>query len=247
MVGDLQGRTALVTGGAKRLGRAVALGLARAGANVVLHYRSSEAEVREAVRELEGIGVRAWAVRADLRDEAQAVGMVDEALRLAGPLTILINSASTYPPSRLETLTRAELDANIDISAWAPFVVARRLATAGEGGHVVNFLDTRVVGHDSQHVGYHAAKVLFALLTREMALRWAPCWQVNGVAPGLILPPAGTPPDDFARLKDTVPLERTGGPADIVDAVLYLVRSRFVTGQVLFVDGGRHLREANRG
>jgi len=247
MTVELRGRKALVTGGAKRLGRATALALARAGADVVVHYHTAAEEARATVRDLEACGVRAWAVGAELSREDEARRAVDEANRLAGPLDILVNGASSFPKSAFETFTRDELDASIAVNAWAPLVLARRFVEQAEGGHIVNFLDTRAFGYDWQHVAYHASKALFVLFTREMALRYAPRFLVNGIAPGLILPPPGESADYLEKLKNTNPLGRAGTPEDIAAAVLFLVGSRFTTGQVLFVDGGRHLREASRG
>jgi NAD(P)-dependent dehydrogenase (short-subunit alcohol dehydrogenase family) len=237
----------LVTGAAVRLGRATALALARAGADVVIHYRSSVQEARATVAEIEACGVRGWAVGADLGVEDEARRVVEEARGLAGPIDILVNSASVFPRSEFETFTRGELVQSMDVNAWAPLVLARRFVEQVEAGHIVNFLDTRAFGYDWGHVAYHASKVLLELLTREMALRWAPRFQVNAVAPGLALPPPGETADYLERLRRSNPLGRAGTPEEIAEAVLFLVRSRFVTGQVLFVDGGRHLREARRG
>ena len=247
MTVDLRGRRALVTGAAVRLGRAAAVALARAGADVVIHYRSSADGARATVKDLEACGVRAWAVQADLAVEAEARRVVDEARGLAGPIDILVNAASVFPKAKFETFSRGELGESIDVNAWAPLVLARRVVEQAETGHIVNFLDTRAFGYDWVHVAYHASKVLLELFTREMALRWAPRFQVNAVAPGLVLPPPGESQDYVERLRKTNPLERVGTPEEIADAVVFLAGTRFVTGQVIFVDGGRHLREGSRG
>jgi pteridine reductase len=244
---DLHGRKALVTGGAKRLGRAAALALARAGADVVIHYRSSSAEAADTVRDLAACGVRAGSVAADLRVEDEARRVVDEASAFAGPLDILVNAASVFPRSAFETFSRAELAESIDVNAWAPLVLARRVVEGAPSGHIVNFLDTRAFGYDWMHVAYHASKTLFALFNREMAFRFAPRFLVNGIAPGLILPPPGEGPEYLEKLKHTNLLGRAGTAEDVAEAVVFLAGTRFTTGQVLFVDGGRHLREASRG
>lgn len=244
---DLRGRTALVTGGARRLGRAVSVALAEAGADVVVHYNRSEAEAREVVREIERLGRRAWAVPADLRHEEEVRTLFAEARRFAGPLHVLVNGASIFPASTFGEFTREDLIDSVEVNAWAPLAAARCFVGQVEAGAIVNFLDTRVVGYDWAHVAYHAGKTLFELFTREMALRWAPRFRVNAVAPGLILPPEGEGPEYLERLKGSVPLERVGSVRDVTDAVLYLLRSPYLTGQVIWVDGGRHLLEAKRG
>lgn len=237
----LEGKTALVTGAGKRLGRAVALGLAGEGAKVVVHYNRSRAEAEAVVGELQRLGSNGWALGADLASPREAEGLVERAADLAGRLDVLVCSASIFPPCKIEDLSIEDLHGAIDVNAWAPFVLGRELARRAGGGSIVNFLDTTVAGYDWRHVGYHASKVLLELMTRVMALRFAPAVAVNAVAPGLILPPEGKDQAWLEGLKDTVPMKRVGGPRAIVEAVLFLATSEFTTGQVIFVDGGRHL------
>lgn len=246
MAGELHGQTALVTGGARRLGRAVAEALAKAGANVVVHYHRSRAEAEETARAIERSGRRGWAVQADLRVEQEVRTLFAQARRLAGPVHILVNSASIFPASSFADFTREELFECIAVNAWAPLAVARCFVHQVDAGAIVNLLDARVAGYDWGHVAYHASKSLFELFTRQMALQWAPRFRVNAVAPGLILPPEGEGPEYLERLGKTVPLGRAGSPADVADAVLFLVRSSYLTGQVIWLDGGRHLLEAKR-
>ena len=130
------------------------------------------------------------------------------------------------------------------INAWAPFVLGRALARERRGGCIVNLLDSRITDYDAEHAAYHLSKRMLATLTRMMALEFAPRVRVNAVAPGLILPPPGEDDGYLERLKRTNPLERHGEPADVAEAVLFLARSLFVTGQTIFVDGGRHMRGA---
>jgi pteridine reductase len=237
----LAGKKALVTGGGKRLGREVALALAREGASVVVHYGRSSDGADETAAEIRRLGVKAWTVRTDLASEAKTEKLVDRAAALSGGLDILVNNASIFPEGEFEDLSAADLHRNVDVNALAPFVLGRNFARQAGGGHIVNFLDTRITGYDWQHAAYHASKILLAYLTRVMALRFAPSTAVNAVAPGLILPPEGKDAAYLNRLKDTVPLRRVGNPAQITQAVIYLVTSAYLTGQVIFVDGGRHL------
>ena len=239
---DIRGATALITGSARRIGRAVALALAEEGVNAVIHYRSSRADAEELVQQLTRAGVRAWTLQADFRDLAELRGVVDRAVELAGSVQILVNNASAFPRSTFDTASRDDLFASIATDAWAPLDLVRQFARHADGGHVVNLLDTRIAAQfDWQHFTYCAAKDLLGLFTRLMAVHLAPRIAVNAVAPGLILPPEGRGLDYLEGLKDALPLRRIGNPAFVAEAVLFLVKSEFITGQTIFVDGGRHL------
>jgi NAD(P)-dependent dehydrogenase (short-subunit alcohol dehydrogenase family) len=245
---DVHGATALITGSARRIGRAVALALAHEGVNVVIHHRSSAADADELVQRLVRMGVRAWTLRADLRDQRELSAVVDRATELSGGLQILVNNASAFPRSTFETMTRDDLFASIETDAWAPFELGRQFARRAETGHVVNLLDTRIAAQfDWQHFAYCAAKNLFGLFTELMALHLAPRVMVNAVAPGLILPPEGKGLDYLEALKSELPLRRIGDPSFVAEAVVFLVKSEFITGQTIFVDGGRHLLGGSRG
>jgi len=246
---DLAGKTALVTGAGVRLGRATALTLSAEGINVVAHYNASRDGAEETASEARAVGVEAWTVQADLDDETAVNTLFDRAVAAAGAIDILINNASIFPGNRLADFTRAELDTNVRINAMAPLIVARAFvaqfepsgALANQEGAIVNFLDTRISEYDRNHVAYHLSKRMLHSLTRIMAIEFAPEVRVNAVAPGLILPPPDKDEAYLEKLARRIPLQRTGSAGDVTDAVVYLLRSRFVTGQVLFVDGGQNL------
>lgn len=239
---DIRGATALVTGSARRIGRAVALALAREGVNVVIHYRRSSAEAEELATQLTLAGVQAWTLRADFRNFTELNGVVDRAVDLAGGLRILVNNASAFPENTFETIARDDLFASIETDAWAPLELVRQFARHTDSGHVVNLLDTRIAAKfDWQHFAYCAAKDLLGTFTRLMALHLAPGVAVNAVAPGLILPPEGKGPEYLHGLKSELPLRSIGDPVFVAEAVLFLLKSEFITGQTIFVDGGRHL------
>jgi len=240
---SLHGKTALVTGAAKRIGREIALALARAGINVAVHFRQSATQAEELRTELASHGVRVWLVEADFTDLAATQRLIPEVLAVTGSLDILVNSASVFLPSTIQDMDFAGLMQHMQINAWAPFVLSREFAHHVGSGKIINMLDTRIVGDDRSHVAYILSKQIFALLMKMTAIEFAPRITVNGVAPGLILPPAGKDESYMNNLAQTIPLKRHGEPVDIADAVLYLLKSNFVTGQVIFVDGGRHLME----
>ena len=244
---SLRGKTALVTGATKRLGRAIVLALADEGVNVVVHYRQSVDEARSLCQELERRGVKAWQLDADFEDSGRLEQVFSQAVDLAGSLDLLVNNASLFLPSTLQDVDWAGLMRHVQINAWAPFVLAREFARQVGRGRIVNLLDSRVAGNDRRHVAYILSKYLLAVLTEMMAREFAPGVTVNGVAPGLILPPAGQEKSYLDKLAKALPLQCHGEPRDIADAVLYLLKSDFVTGQIIFVDGGQHLREPSHG
>ncbi len=238
---SLHGKTALVTGGARRLGREIALALAREGAGLVLHYRFSGKEAHETARAAREAGVRVHLLEADLEDPAAAETLLERASAEAGPLDILVNNASGFPRDRIDSVTWREISRSMKVHAFAPLALTRAFAAQGRQGAVVNILDARVVDYDKEHFSYHLGKRALLALTRETALQYAPLVRVNAVAPGLVLPPEGEGKEYLERMASTNPLRRHGDPEDVVRAVLFLLSSPFVTGQVLFVDGGRNL------
>ncbi|MBN2352048.1 MAG: SDR family oxidoreductase [Spirochaetales bacterium] len=239
----LKGKRALVTGGARRLGEAICRALAAEGVDLVIHYNTSAREAEELARDLTGAGATAKTIRADLSRKDEYESLVARGVAAAGPIDLLVNNASIFPPGRIDRMSESDLFSNITVNALAPLVVSREFAKqVGEGGAIVNLLDTRIVEYDRAHAAYHVSKRLLADFTRMTALEFAPRVRVNAVAPGLVLPPEGMDAEYFAgRIKD-VPLGRHGEPGDVARAVVFLLASPFVTGEVLFVDGGQRLR-----
>jgi hypothetical protein len=240
---SLAGKTALVTGAGRRLGRAIASALAAEGMNLAVHYSSSAAEAEELCGVLEQQGVRAWPLGADFAESSAPESLIDRALAAAGSLDLLVNSASIFPPATLRELSLGDLTSVLQINTWAPFVLSRQFVERVGRGKIVNLLDTRVRGYDWGHVAYILSKHLLAVLTRMTAVQYAPQVTVNAVAPGLILPPPGKDHEYLDSLAHTVPLQRHGEANDIAEAVVFLARSSYITGQVIYVDGGRHLKE----
>ena len=238
----LTGKTALVTGAAKRIGRAAVLALAAQGVNVVVHYRTSSAEAEAVAAESREIGVQSWTLSANLREPEAAESLIPRAIETSGPIQILINNASIFTPSHLTDFTLTDLADNVQIKAISPLLLARALAAQNIDGAIINFLDTRFTEYDTEHAAYHLSKRMLFTLTRMMALEFAPAIRVNAIAPGLILPPPGQDMAYLEKLKSTNPLHRIGSPRAITDTVLFLLKSEFITGQVIFVDGGYHMK-----
>ena len=238
----MTGKTALVTGAGKRLGRAIALALAGEGVGVYLHYHRSAGEAEQVAAEVRAKGVRAWTAAADLADPDGARRLMVGALEAAGSIEILVNNASIFPAGRILDTTPEDIARNVNVHAVAPLVLVQAMAAQGIEGHVVNLLDSRITDYDRAHAAYHASKRLLFSLTRMMSLEFSPGIRVNAVAPGLVLPPAGKDESYLEALAHTNPLHRYGSLEDVVRAVVFLIESEFITGQIIYVDGGRHMR-----
>jgi len=237
---------ALVTGGGKRIGRAIALTLADAGFDVVIHYHSS-ADAAEAVAdEVRALGRRAAVVRADLSDEAQVRTVVPAAVAALGTLAVLINNASVFEDDRVGSLDRASWDAHIETNLRAPIVLAEAFAAQAtahdlDGACIVNLLDQRVLKPDPRFFSYALSRNGLWWATQTLAQALAPRIRVNGVGPGPTLASIHQTPEDFAAEARNVPLQRAGSPEAVADAVRWLVGAELVTGQMIAVDGGQHL------
>jgi pteridine reductase len=247
MSDDLHGKTVLVTGAAKRIGAAISRALAREGANVVVHYHGSGSEAVRLRDEITALGVQSWLIQANFENPDEYETLIERSIEVAGGLDMLVNNASLFPVDSLTTVTFDGLVRNMEVNAWVPFVLSRDFARLVGHGKIVNLVDSRTHDFDWTHVAYILSKHVLDVLTRVTALRYAPDVAVNGIAPGLILPPPGEDQSYIERLTHTVPLKRHGSPEDIAEAAVYLLKSDFLTGEVINVDGGRHLKEFESG
>ena len=240
----LDGKTALVTGSGKRIGRSCALALANMGARVIVHYNHSKSEALETAAALDRI-TESTAIKADLTDKEQIDDLFDTSVKKFGSIDILVNSASVFPSDSVLNFTVEDYTNNFAINAFAPLLLSRLLAgqkTAADRRDIINFLDTRITDFDKKHAAYHLSKRDLFAITRMLALELAPEVRVNAIAPGLILPPPGESEEYLENLKATNPLGKTGSLDDITRALVFLLTNEFITGQVLFIDGGRHLK-----
>lgn len=240
----LQGQVALVTGGARRIGRAIALELARAGADIAFTYRDSRAEALQTELDIRGCGVRAAAVRADLRRGEPVRAALAALMAVFHRLDIVVNNVGRYEAAAFERLTDAQWDDMLATNLTAPFLVSREaiphLRQSG-GGRIIHLTSVGALRAFPTHAHYCASKAGLAHLSRAMARALAPQIQVNAVAPGLIVfDPELT--EWEGRMRDRTPLQRAGVPADVAGAVRFLATcTPFLTGQVLVVDGGLSL------
>lgn len=241
---------ALVTGAAKRIGRALALDLAAQGFAVAVHYNESAAEAAEVVAAIEAAGGRAAAVQADLGEEAAMQALVQRAARLVGPLGLLVNNASVFDFDDVESATRETWDHHVEPNLRAPLVLTQRFAEqlpAGAGGLVVNMLDARVLHPSPRFLSYTVTKIALWSLTQSLAQALAPRIRVNAIGPGPVLPPRGQTEAEFAQRTTRLPLGRAAALAEIAAALRFLIAAKSVTGQLLALDGGDHLATFKKG
>jgi NAD(P)-dependent dehydrogenase (short-subunit alcohol dehydrogenase family) len=244
----------LVTGAGKRLGREMALYLARRGYDVAVHYAASRKEAEEVVKEITAMGRRACALRADLLIESQVEKLVPMAVQgLGGPLTVLVNNASIFEYDTLRTASRKSWDRHLESNLRAPFVLTQAFAAqapaagrdeAGEpvaSGLVINMIDQRVHKLTPEFMTYTIAKMGLWALTRTAAQALAPQIRVNAIGPGPTLQGARQSDSHFTRQRAATVLGRGANPADITAALGFFLESPAVTGQMIAVDGGQHL------
>jgi NAD(P)-dependent dehydrogenase (short-subunit alcohol dehydrogenase family) len=239
-------RSALVTGAGRRIGRTIAIELARAGFDVAIHYGGSREEAEAVADEIRALGRKAVVLGADLADDGETRALVAQAVEALGPLSVLVNNASVFLDDRIDTLSAESWDTHLKVNLYAPIALAQAFATQGpagapEGASVVNLTDQRVWKPTPQFFSYSISKAGLWFATRTLAQALAPRIRVNAVGPGPTLPSIHQSPEDFAAEAANIPLERRSAPEDIARAVLYLVDASSVTGQMIAVDGGQHL------
>jgi NAD(P)-dependent dehydrogenase (short-subunit alcohol dehydrogenase family) len=242
-------RAALVTGGAQRIGQAVALALAAAGFDVAIHFHTSRSAAAETCARIEALGRRAVLLQADLAIEAEVATLVARAAEALGPVGLLVNNASRFERDEWDDATRESWDAHIEPNLRAPFVLiqafARALPAAAEGV-VVNMIDQRVWSLTPHFVSYTISKAGLWALTQTMALALAPRIRVNAIGPGPTLPSPRQTEEQFARQAASVPLGHGSNPAEMAATVMAILGLPAMTGQMIALDGGQHLQWSAR-
>lgn len=236
---QLKGKTALVTGGARRIGAALCEALAAEGCRVVIHYNHSASPAKALAARLRRNGAQAWMVAGDLRSPRSAGEVVRQAVAVAGKLDILINNAAIFDKQRLLRATAKAIRAEWEVNLLAPLLLMQAFARCAKHGCIINMLDWRIASHQSDAVPYSLAKKSLADLTRLAALELAPGITVNGIAPGPVL--AADKAGATREKAGPLPLKIRPGMQAVVKAALFLLESDAITGQTIFVDSGRHL------
>jgi len=243
---ELKGKVALVTGGAVRIGKALALALAGRGVKIALHYGFSAeaADAEETVAAIRGFGSEAEAFMADLSESGTAIDLIKRTHDSFGRIDILVNSAAIFLPGGIADTSEHDWDRQFAINLKSPFFLARAFALLhqpGESGLIVNIADWRAFRPGPDYLAYTLTKAGIIAMTQSLASALAPQIRVNAIAPGAILPPPGKDDTYLKHLAEKIPLARSGSPEELVKGLLYLADADFVTGEVLFIDGGEHL------
>lgn len=255
---EIRGRVALVTGAGRRVGKAIALALGKAGATVAVHYNTSKDGADDTARRIDSLipspnptgagrnptDGRARVFEADLADDRALASLVPQVIQELGSLDILVNSASIFRDVRLFETTDADWDENFRVNVRAPFILSREMARAlnGRPGKIINLNDWK--NARPKRFAYGVSKAALSGLTRSLALALAPAVQVNEVALGAILLPPGAEAAYEKVLASRAPAKRMGTPEEVADAVLWLIGNDYVTGETVRVDGGQHLGRA---
>lgn len=246
---DLQGKVALVTGGAIRVGKAIALGLAQGGADVVINYHTSATEAQTTAEEIRSLGVRCLAIQTDVSDPGQVQAMVAQVQSTLGRLDILVNSSSRFQTTPVMTTTPQEWRRVLSVLLDGPFFLSQAAAPlmrAQGAGVIINILDLSAFQPWPNFIAHSVGKSGLLALTRGLALELAPAIRVNAVAPGAVLAPPHYGPQKLQQAADRTLLRRWGSPQDVADAVVFLVRADYITGETLTVDGGEQWGRPHR-
>lgn len=238
----LKGKTILITGGARRIGRAISLAVAEAGADVIIHYGSSSEQAELTAQDIRALGRRAWILQADLEDPSQATGVLEHGSRLA-KVDALINNAAIFLPGDVLTTSLETWQQHIAINLTAPFLLSQafaRLLSPEREGRILNILDWRALRPGSDHFAYTISKAALAAMTQSLAVSLAPRVTVNGLAFGAILPPADG--GNAADILKNIPAARWADPQEVGQSVVFLLSGpSYITGEILHLDGGRNL------
>ena len=240
---SLQGKCILITGGAKRVGRSLALTVAQHGADVIIHYNRSSLDAVEVQKEIERMGRKAYLIQSDFSDPNQVIRLIEQANSFER-LFALVNNASIFEPLNLTNTTLASWQQHLMVNLTAPFLLSQqfsRMLEPNREGRIVNILDWRALRPGRDHLPYTISKSALAALTKSLALELAPRITVNGLALGAILPPSDQVNADDEMIA-RVPAKRWGNLDEIGNALLFLLdRPSYITGEIIHIDGGRHL------
>lgn len=239
-------KNALITGAGKRIGRAIALHLAKDGWNIAIHYRNSADEAEELQGKVEALGVKAVTIQADLEDAKQTEALFHESANQLGAIHCLVNNASLFEPDSIENVSDESFHQHINANLYAPLILTREMAKQREThadfqGHIINIVDQRVLNLRPDFVSYTLSKSALWTLTQTSAMDLAPHVRVNAIGPGPTLPNSRQSLELFEKQLQGIPLQKGPCPDEIAEGVLFLINSSSITGEFIAMDGGQHL------
>lgn len=237
-------KNALVTGASVRIGRQIVLDLVADGWAVAVHYGTSQAETLRLVDEIKALGGQAAAIQADLADDTAVAALIGTAAQEIGPLSCLVNNAARFERDEIQTLTRESWDAHMDVNLFSPLILAQKFAEQlpkGVQGNIINIVDQRVLRPTPFFTSYTISKIGLWAATQTLAQALAPDIRVNAVGPGPTLPSPRQSDEHFAKQVDATPLGTQTDPEDIARAVLMIIKTRSMTGQIIVLDGGQNI------
>lgn len=233
-------KAALITGASDRIGKTIALALAEEGYNIALHYNHSEQKAIETQLEIQSKNVKCELFQADLNSPTETIGLLTSVFEKF-EINVLVNNASLFIADKLTDSNDQLFDDLFKINFKAPYLLTREFAKRSNKGLIINILDTNISKNSTTHFDYLLTKKFLKEFTKMSAVELAPDIRVNAIAPGLILPPKGQENAYLTRLSEKIPLKSTGDVKNISDTVLFFIKNEFITGQILYVDGGENL------
>ena len=234
-------KAALVTGGGKRLGRAICLALAKRGYDIAVHYNSSRSEAGDTAEAVNSLGVNSELFKSDLSDTSYSRNLIKSVTEVFPRLSLLVNSASVFENIEFKHVTEKQFERDFDVNFKTPFFLSRYFCEGSSAEHIINLLDTRVSQIETEHFVYNLTKKTLRDFTLMAAKALGPKIRVNGICPGPILPPPGKDISYLEEISRDTPLKAPGDPEYIITALNYLLDNPYVTGECLYVDGGQHL------
>ncbi len=240
---ELEGKRIFITGAGRRIGKAMAVAVANAGADVAIHYSKSADSAAEVAKEIKALGREAVLVPGDLEDATQLHSLIEKAFRALGGLDALINNAAIFDNLNWQTTTLETWNRHIAVNLTAPFFLSQAFASllpSGEQGRIINILDWRALRPAADHLPYTISKAALAALTKSLAVAFAPRILVNGIALGAILPPSDGA--ETLNILSNIPVQRWAKLDEVAEVLIFLLKApAYITGEIIHVDGGRHL------
>lgn len=233
---------ALITGGATRIGRSLALHFAKQEYHILLHYNASKNEAQKVKEEIESLGGKCTLLQKNLKPTQGSTDLIKEAFSIEKEIHLLINNASLFERASFLETSQELLNEQFQIHFFSPFVLIQEYAKKMNSGHIINLLDTKVKANQDSYFAYTLSKKSLLNLTKMAAAELAPNIRVNAIAPGFILPPKDLAMDHKKYIEKKIPLKRQGQVTEIIGAAQFLEVNTFITGQVLYIDGGQHLK-----